>query len=75
MNNGFRKEILEEILRKKVVTKAELNSFLENKVDNPSSEVMSITKALISEGLITIVSPIGESCYAITQKGMREIKV
>ena len=57
------------------MTKVELVSFLENKVDNPSSEVMSITKALISEGLITIVSPIGESCYAITQKGIREMKI
>jgi len=75
VNNGFRKELLEEILRRKVVTKAELISFLENKVENPSSEVMSIMKALISEGLITIVSPIGENCYAITQKGMRETKI
>lgn len=75
MNNGFRKEILEEILKRKVVTKVELTSFLENKVDNSSSEVMSITKALIAEGLITIVSPLGENCYAITQKGMREVMV
>lgn len=72
MNNGFKEEILEEIFRRKVVTRGELTSFLENKVDNPHSVVNDITKALISDGLITIVSPLGESCYAITQRGIRE---
>lgn len=72
-NNGIAKELLKEIARRKVVKREELVRFLENKVENPSSVIGGVVKALIADGVITIVSPIGESCYAITQKGMREI--
>lgn len=71
--NGFQREVLEEIARRQVVKKDELVSFLENKVENPSSYVKSVTEALRDQGLITNVTPLGESCYAITQKGMREV--
>ena len=71
--NGFQKQILEQIAIRQVVKKEELVSFLENKVENPSSYVQAVTKALIELGLITNVSPLGQSCYAITQKGMREV--
>ena len=70
--NGIEKELLKEICKRMVVNKDELTKFLENKVENPSSVVVSITKALFDKGLITYVNPIGQSCYAITQKGMRE---
>lgn len=72
--NGIEREILEEISKKMVVKKEELVSFLVNKVENPSVMVDAVTKALIDRGLITYVSPIGETCYAITQKGMRETR-
>jgi hypothetical protein len=71
--NGFERQILEEIAKRMVVKKEELVSFFENKVENPSSYVQNATKALSERGLITNVSPLGQSCYAITQKGMREV--
>lgn len=72
--NGIEKEILEEISKRMVVKKEELVIFLSNKVENPSAMVSAVAKALIDRGLITYVSPIGETCYAITQKGMRETR-
>jgi hypothetical protein len=71
--NGFQRQILEEIAKKMVVKKEELVSFLENKVENPSSYVQTVVKALSGQGLIVYVTPLGQSCYAITQKGMREV--
>jgi predicted transcriptional regulator len=70
--NGIEREVLEEINKRMVVNKEELIRFLENKVENPPAVVNSVTKALFDKGLITYVNPIGQSCYAITQKGMRE---
>ena len=69
--NGFQKQVLEEIAKRMVMKKEELVSFLGDKVENPSSYVQSVTKALSDQGLITYVTPLGQSCYAITQKGMR----
>ncbi|MBS3055306.1 MAG: hypothetical protein J4452_02320 [Candidatus Aenigmarchaeota archaeon] len=71
--NGFQRQILEEIAKRMVMKKEELVSFLGDKVENPSSYVQSVTKALSDQGLITYVSPLGQGCYAITQKGMREV--
>ena len=71
--NGFQRQILEEIAKRMVMKKEELISFLGDKVENPSSYVQIVTKALSEQGLITYVSPLGQSCYAITQKGMREV--
>ena len=71
--NGFQREILEEMAKRMVMKKEELVSFLGNKVENPSSYIQAVTKALSDQGLITYVTPLGQSCFAITQKGMREV--
>ena len=70
--DGIEKEVLLEISKKMVISKAELLSFLESKTDKPASALENVVRSLNSRGLITYVSPIGQSCYAITQKGMRE---
>jgi DNA-binding PadR family transcriptional regulator len=72
--NGIEREVLLEISKKLVVSKAELVAFLENKVENPASELEKIVRSLNDKGLIVYVSLIGKSCYAITQKGMREVR-
>jgi DNA-binding PadR family transcriptional regulator len=72
--DGIEREILLEISKKLVVSKAELVTFLENKIENPISAVEKIVQDLSNKGLITYVSLIGQSCYAITQKGMREVR-
>jgi predicted nucleic acid-binding protein len=66
-----RKKVLEELTAKLVMKKLEITEFLKNKAENPSVIADSITKALSTQGVITYVKVIGESCIAITQKGMR----
>jgi DNA-binding PadR family transcriptional regulator len=72
--DGIEKEVLLEISKKLVISKAELVAFLENKTDNPVPTLEKTVRSLSDKGLIIYVSPIGQSCYAITQKGMREIR-
>ncbi len=60
-----------EISRRLVVKKDELMVFLENKGENPKI-VDKVVKDLYRRGLIIYVTPIGQTCYAITQRGMRE---
>ena len=72
-SDGIEREVLEEIGKHLLLKKEELVRFLENKVENPVSIAEAVTKTLNGQGLITYVSPFGHSCFAITQKGMREI--
>ncbi|MEM7825624.1 MAG: BlaI/MecI/CopY family transcriptional regulator [Candidatus Aenigmatarchaeota archaeon] len=74
IQDGIEREVLEEIARKMLVKKEELVLFLENKVENPISTVETIVKLLIDKGLVTYVEVIGKSCYAITQRGLRELR-
>lgn len=71
MLNGVEKELLKEISRRLVVKKEELALFLEKKGENPQI-INRLMKDLYSKGLIIYVTPIGQTCYAITQRGMRE---
>jgi predicted transcriptional regulator len=71
-NDGIEKQILEEITKKMVVKKEELVDFLDGKVEDPRAVLTAVIRSLTEKGLITSVSPVGESCYAVTQKGMRE---
>lgn len=74
INDGIEIQVLEEINKRMVVKKEELMGFLDGKVDNPKAVLAAVVRSLSEKGLITSVSPVGESCYAITQKGMREIR-
>lgn len=73
LTDGIEKEVLGEIAKRLVVKKEELVDFLKDRVENPVSVVEAVTKSLNDKGLITYVSAIGQSCYAVTQRGMREI--
>lgn len=68
------REILLEIARKEVITKSELLEFLKAKTDNPLNVLENAIKNLNTNGLIQYVSPLGESSYIITQKGIREVE-
>jgi RNA-binding protein YhbY len=72
--NGIAKQVLAEIARKELIKKEEVVEFLKDKVSNPHDVAATIAKDLYSRGLITYVTPIGESCIAITQKGMRQVQ-
>ena len=72
MQNGIEKELLKEISGRLVVKKEELIRFLENKGEN--TQILDrVMKDLYSRGLITYVTPIGQTCYAITQRGMKKV--
>ena len=73
-NDGIEKQVLEEMNKRLVVKKEELMEFLNGKVDNPGAVLAAVVRSLSEKGFITSVSPVGESCYAVTQKGMREIR-
>lgn len=75
MEDGIERKVLEELVKNLVMKKDELVRFLDGKVDNPESSLEMVMKNLIAKQLVTYVSPIGESCFAVTQKGMREVKV
>ena len=70
--NWIEKKVLEEVAKHLVIEKTEIVKFLEENVENPFSVADSITKGLYAQGLITFVDLIGNSCIAITQKGLRE---
>ncbi len=70
-------KILKKVADSQLITKAELKVFLKN---NGSSDkdgrdltqvVDSATKGLIEKKLLNAISPVGSTCYIITQKGTR----
>lgn len=73
LNDGIERQVLEEINKRLVVKREELIKFLDGKVVDPKTTLATIIRSLSEKGLVTPVSPVGESCYAVTQKGMREI--
>ena len=58
-------KVLETVRRKHIIRKSELDSiFMEG-------DAVAAAKGLVDKGLLQVVAPIGENCYAITQKGQR----
>jgi hypothetical protein len=73
-NDGIERQVLEEMVKRLVMKKEELIGFLDGKVDDLGAVSVAVIRSLSEKGLITSVSPVGESCYAVTQKGMREVR-
>jgi len=71
MQDGIEKELLKEIAKRMVVKKEELVEFVESRGENPKI-LSKVAQSLYTQGLIIYVTPIGQTCYAITQRGMRE---
>jgi len=71
MQDGIEKELLKEIAKRMVVKKEELVEFVESRGENPKI-LNKVAQSLYTQGLIIYVTPIGQTCYAITQRGMRE---
>ena len=70
-------KILKKVAESQLITKMELKTFLKS---NGASEkegkdltqvVDSATKGLIEKQFLTAISPVGSTCYIITQKGTR----
>jgi hypothetical protein len=71
MQDGIEKELLKEIAKRMVVKKEELVEFVKSIGGNPNV-LAKVAQSLYTQGLIIYVTPIGQTCYAITQRGMRE---
>lgn len=56
-------KVLEAVRKRHIVRKSELERIVE--------DALASAKGLVDKGLLQVVAPIGESCYAITQKGQR----
>jgi len=74
MNNGFEAEVLKQVAEKLLMRKEEIILLLQGKVDNPLKTANETVSSLVKQGFIT-VAPVGNSTYAVTQKGMRAAKV
>ncbi len=57
-------KVLEAVRRRHIIRKSELDSL-------SVEDALASAKGLVNKGLLQTVSPIGESCFAITQKGQR----
>ncbi len=70
-------KILKKVAESQLITKMELKNFLQNN-GAPGKEgrdltqvVDSAAKSLIEKNLVTAISPVGSTCYIITQRGAR----
>lgn len=56
--------VLDAVRKRHIIRKSELDSL-------SVEDALASAKGLVDKGLLQTISPIGESCFAITQKGMR----
>ncbi|MCX6815337.1 MAG: hypothetical protein NT120_00615 [Candidatus Aenigmarchaeota archaeon] len=75
MFNKLEKEILKKIAESQLVSKPELKKHLDsNGLANSFSAIDTITRRLVEKKFITTITPVGSTCYIITQKGVQELK-
>jgi arginine repressor len=65
-------KILRTVARSQVISKTELKKLLQKK--DMDIVVDSITKRLIDRRLISVISPVGETCFVITRKGSKFVE-
>ncbi len=56
-------KVLDATRKRHIIRKGELSAM--------DGDAVAAAKGLVDKGLLQVVTPIGESCYAITQKGQR----
>ncbi len=72
MINALERNVLKKIAENQLITKIELRRFLETNGSSGrdlSSVVDNVTKRLADQKYISSISPVGSTCYIITQKG------
>jgi hypothetical protein len=77
MLNQVEKSILKKIAEEQLISKPELRKFLEtngNAEKDLSVVVDTITRRLMEQRLISAISPVGSTCYIITQRGSQFLK-
>lgn len=71
MLNQLEKRILKIVAESQLLTKPELVRVLNGNADGSTSTVETAARNLVNKKLLTSISPIGSTCYVITQKGIR----
>lgn len=72
MLNKTELTILKKIFEDKLITKIELMTYLKKNGGNINSEALNtITRNLMEKNLISSISPVGSTCFVITQRGTR----
>ncbi len=74
--NQVEKKVLRKVAENNLMTKIELRSFLKgsgNSDRDVSNLVDTVTRSLVEKKLLTAISPVGSTCYLITQTGTRVI--
>lgn len=56
-------KVLEAVSKRHIIRKSDLSAM--------DGDSMAAARGLVDKGLLQVVTPIGESCFAITQKGQR----
>jgi hypothetical protein len=77
MLNQTEKNVLKKIAESHLITKPELRKYLETNgaaVKDASSVVDGITRRLMEQRLISTISPVGSTCFIITQRGNQFLK-
>ncbi len=73
ISNGLEKKLLKKLSENLLMRKEEVIQFLrEEEVEDAEEVFRVVMNGLVSKGLVRYVYA-GESCYTITQKGMREV--
>ena len=64
-------KMLRKIAKSELITKHELKNFLRENGNSDSAHVVvdSATKSLLEKALISTITPLGSTCFIITQKG------
>lgn len=71
------KSILKKISEAGLITKPELNRFLQtngNSGKDMMGAIESITRKLMEQRFVSSIAPVGSTCYIITQKGAQYLK-
>ncbi len=71
MLNQLEKKILKIVADSQLLTKPELIKMLNGSGGGSVSTVESAARNLVNKKLLTSISPIGSTCYVITQKGIK----
>ena len=77
MLSNFEKRILQKIADSQLITKAELGTYLKTdgfkgrETSDINKLIESASRALSEKELISAISPVGSTCFIITQKGIR----
>ena len=74
MLNSLEMKILKTIAENQLVTKPELVRLINGNASGNVSAVETAAKGLVQKKLLTTITPLGSTCFIITQEGIRLLR-